>query len=282
LLVAKELHGGGEVAVQLTGQGAGVSDLQIHQRYVAFVKERTESTEETRTADSRVISIQEADSRPRGTQDGDVVVPPPGGKQGENTVEEGCAIQLTTQERQFLVDVWQHPTSTITQHYHSLQFSPRGGTGVQTSLQAKQLIRSCSIVSGRTRMKILSLTELGKSILGVAEPDADRLGGPEHRYWKSRLAEHLRAAGYDVTGEFPIGGGKAIDLVASRDGRRIALEIETGKADVVANVNKCLAAGMQEVLVVTTSGNVKQAILPAIPHESKVVVVTAPEALAML
>jgi len=40
------------------------------------------------------------------------------------------------------------------------------------------------------------------------------LGGPEHRYWKKRLAEHLRACGYDVTEEYSIGGGKAIDLVA--------------------------------------------------------------------
>ena len=92
--------------------------------------------------------------------------------------------------------------------------------------------------------------------LGVVpgdEADADRLGGPEHRYWKKRLAEDLRARGYDVTEECPLGGGKAIDLVATRNGERVALEIETGKSDVLANVKKCLGAGLDKVIIMATS-----------------------------
>ena len=115
------------------------------------------------------------------------------------------------------------------------------------------LILSCPIVVGRSRIKILALTELGKSVLGIDEPDADRLGGPEHRYWKKRLAEDLRARGYAVTEEYPLGGGKTIDLVAERDGKRIAFEIETGKSDAAGNVQKCLDAGMDRVVIVATS-----------------------------
>jgi hypothetical protein len=84
----------------------------------------------------------------------------------------------------------------------------------------RSLIASCPIVIGRSRIKVLALTGAGKAALGIDEPDADRLGGPEHRYWKKRLAEHLRAGGYDVTEEYPIGGGKTIDLVAEQDGKR--------------------------------------------------------------
>jgi len=118
------------------------------------------------------------------------------------------------------------------------------------------LILSCPIVVGRSRIKILALTELGKSALGIDEPDADRLGGPEHRYWKKRLAEHLRASGYAVTEEYPLGGGKTIDLVAERDGKRIAFEIETGKSDAAENVRKCLGAGVERVIVVAVSAGV--------------------------
>ena len=123
-------------------------------------------------------------------------------------------------------------------------------------LLKQSLIVSCPIAIGRTRIKILALTELGKSVLGIEEPEADRLGGPEHRYWKMSLAEHLRASGYAVTEEYPVGGGKTIDLVAERDGKRIAFEVETGKSDAAANVRKCLEAGMERIIVVAVSAGI--------------------------
>ena len=124
---------------------------------------------------------------------------------------------------------------------------------MQQSLQAKGLMISCPISTGRARIKILSLTDLGKRVLGVDEPDSDRLGGPEHRYWRRRLAEHLSADGYQVMEEAPLGGGRTADLLAVKDGRRIAVEVETGKSDAAGNVRKCLAAGMNCVVVLATS-----------------------------
>ena len=111
---------------------------------------------------------------------------------------------------------------------------------------------------GHSRIKVLSLTALGKAVLGIDEPDSDRLGGPEHRYWKKRLAEHLRSQGWEVVEEHPLGGGKAIDLLATRDGKRVAIEVETGKSDAAVNIQKCLAAGVDEVVVVATSAQVQQ------------------------
>jgi hypothetical protein len=72
------------------------------------------------------------------------------------------------------------------------------------------------------------------------------------------IAERLRGQGYTVQQELPVGGGKTIDLVATREGTRIAYEIETGHSDAAANVEKCLAAGMERVVVVVTSGGLKQ------------------------
>ena len=91
-----------------------------------------------------------------------------------------------------------------------------------------------------------------------------------HAYWKRRLAEHLRACGYDVAEEFPGGGSKAIDLVATRGGNRVAFEIETGNSDAAANVRKCLDAGLEKVVVVTTSPRVREALRKVLPANPRV------------
>ena len=44
--------------------------------------------------------------------------------------------------------------------------------------------------------------------LGVNPNVSHRKGGPEHEYWKNKLAEYFRERGYKVTEEKPIGGGK--------------------------------------------------------------------------
>jgi hypothetical protein len=149
---------------------------------------------------------------------------------------------------------------------------------VQKILQTKRLVVPLSISIGRGRIKILSLTDKGKAILGITEPDADRLGGPEHRYWKRRLANHLRGNGYEVVEESAVGGGKTIDLVATKDGKRVAFEIETGKSDAASNVVKCLATGFQRVIVVATSVAVSHALARTLPVWSQVSLLTGADA----
>ena len=83
---------------------------------------------------------------------------------------------------------------------------------------------------------MLELTRKGRNVLGMSSGESDRHGGAEHRYWCKVLADRLRAQRYAVTEEAPIGGGKTIDLLAERGGKRIAFEIETGKSDAAAEV----------------------------------------------
>jgi len=47
-----------------------------------------------------------------------------------------------------------------------------------------------------------------------------------------------------------IGAGKTVDVEARKDGRRIAVEVETGKSDAVANILKDLEHGYEAVLSV--------------------------------
>ena len=262
----------------MTVNKGSVTDQDIRERHAARAGAQDEN-DIRKEGDSSVISGREADSRPAGTRDDGSLGLPVGGKEEGEPGSGGCAIRLTTQERQFLEHVWAHPTYTITQHYSSLNLSPRGGTGVQKNLQGKRLIVSCPISTGRARIKILSLTDLGKALLGIAESDADRLGGPEHRYWKRRLAEHLRASGYEVAEEYPLGGGQAIDLVATKGRQRTAFEVETGKSDAAANVKKCLAAGFERVVAVATSAAVLQGLARIVPEVSQVQMLTAAEAM---
>jgi hypothetical protein len=121
----------------------------------------------------------------------------------------------------------------------------------------------------------MALTELGKSALGIDEPTADRLGGREHRYWCKVLAERLRSEGYEVAEEAPVGGGKTVDLLAVRGGKRIAFEVETGNSDAAANVRKCLEASIDQVIVVATSRAEYERLKSSLPADPRVRVLAA-------
>ena len=70
---------------------------------------------------------------------------------------------------------------------------------------------------------------------------------------------------------------KAIDLVAYKDGQRIAFEIETGKSDAIANVKKCLDAGLNRVVVVATSAVVRDKLSGALQRDNRIELLTASE-----
>jgi hypothetical protein len=53
--------------------------------------------------------------------------------------------------------------------------------------------------------------------------------------------------------EKPIGQGKTIDLVISKNSKAAAIEIETGKSDAVENIRKCLDAGYESVYCIAVN-----------------------------
>jgi len=48
--------------------------------------------------------------------------------------------------------------------------------------------------------------------------------------------------------------------VAEKDGKRIAIEIETGKSDAVYNVRKDLKAGFDELIIMALNDKIKEKI----------------------
>ena len=80
-------------------------------------------------------------------------------------------------------------------------------------------------------------------------------GGRQHRYLQQLLCLAAQERGFKAVIEEPVldGAGK-VDVSLCRNDRKIACEISvtTGKDHELGNIEKCLAAGYQEVLLVTT------------------------------
>lgn len=193
--------------------------------------------------------------------------------------ENGCAIKLTTQDKRLLADIGKHPNSNVTERYSRLDISVRFGNDLITSLIDRGFISSSYIILSQGRIKVLSLTEKGEKALSITAGQSDRHGGPEHRYWARTIADHLKRQGYEVTEESPVGGGKAIDIVATQNGKRMALEIETGKSDVNANVEKAISADIKTIYIIATSTQVKRTIERKLINHSCVEVLSADEAM---
>jgi len=87
-----------------------------------------------------------------------------------------------------------------------------------------------------------------------------KAGSWEHEYWKHRVGEYYRKKGYRVTFEYKIGSGMSVDVVAEKDGKKIAIEIETGKSDSIYNIRKDLEAGFAAVWVVALYENIRKTI----------------------
>jgi len=103
-------------------------------------------------------------------------------------------------------------------------------------------IKLFSISTFEGRVSYFDMTEKGEQLLGEMghKIERKRAGGPEHEYWKYRIAEHLKKLGYKVEVESPIGEGKTIDIMLAKDGQRLAIKIETGKSDALENIqNSC-------------------------------------------
>ena len=255
-----------------------VTDRDIQHRAIKFTQDSSILMNNPKGF-SAVISAPEGNSSPQETPGRKIPLIPSGGKKEKKDMEDGCAIRLTTQERKFLMDIWQHPNSAVTERYQRLDVSHRIGNNIQNSLFRLGLISSSFIVLSKWRIKILLLKEKGRKILGISASQSDRHGGTEHRYWIRTIADHLKKQGYEVAEEFPVGGGKAIDIVASRNSKRIAFEVETGKSDVNTNVEKALLANIRPIYIVATSAKTKRIIESKLTGYNGVKVLTVNEAI---
>jgi hypothetical protein len=182
-----------------------------------------------------------------------------GGKSGRNGAVPRS--DITEEEKTFIQDLVDHPLSSVTERYDRLGLSRRKGNEIQKNLIDSGLVQTAKLPIRTGWTVLLSLTPRGLEELRGFDPGrAQRAKGfisrsLEHEYWRTRVAEHFRSKGCDVQDELHLEGGKSVDLVVACQKKTIAIEIETGKSEPLANVNKCLEAGYQEVISVATSAH---------------------------
>ena len=72
-------------------------------------------------------------------------------------------------------------------------------------------------------------------------------------FWVDRTARHFEREGYEVRREHPVQGNGAVDILATRPGETVVVEVETGKSDTKENLTKIAHAGFDRVVLVATS-----------------------------
>jgi hypothetical protein len=91
-------------------------------------------------------------------------------------------------------------------------------------------------------------------------------GGPEHQYLQELVKRWGEAKGYRATVEEPLPAGGKVDVALRREGHALACEISvtSSVAQEIGNVEKCLAAGFDEVVLLAlnrgTLGKVREAL----------------------
>jgi len=197
-----------------------------------------------------------------------VIIRPPEGLFKKEEKE----VVLTENERNFLIDIAKNPISGVVARYMRLGINRYQGNKLQKKLLVKNLIYWKPVSTRKGRLKVLVLTEKGKNAISDVKIEKvfHKKGSWEHEYWKYRVGEYYKKKGYKVTFEYDIGKGKSVDIAAEKDGKRIAIEIETGKSDYNYNIRKDLDYGFDEILVVPLEEKTKKWLLEIIPDNKPV------------
>ena len=100
---------------------------------------------------------------------------------------------------------------------------------------------------------ILAPTDFARSVLAKREEN-DPQASFSHEYVKRTVSEKLRRDSYKVVLESArTKSSGRMDIHAAKGKRIFAVEIETGKSDVVSNVKRDLLEGVSEVWVIAVN-----------------------------
>jgi Holliday junction resolvase-like predicted endonuclease len=162
---------------------------------------------------------------------------------------------MNREEIRFLADIAARPLSTTVSRYHRLHLSRRRGNAIRQHLAAAGIIEPVTIATRSGQVVLYQLTDLGRSACSSA---GIKIGSRpreslEHAFWVNRAAKYFQAKGYEISYEHPVKGNGAIDLLAEKSGQKIAVEVETGKSNIKANLAKIKNAGFDRIVLVATS-----------------------------
>jgi hypothetical protein len=207
---------------------------------------------------------------------------PETGKNWENGPVSGSDEDrgMSEAEKRLLVDILKEPFAGVQKHYDRIGVSSRNGNRVKERLEELWLVRSHEISPGASggRMLILELTEKGVAFLQRLGYDCRYpyyAGGAEHEYGKDIVAKYLQGRGYRTVKEYQVPDDGRVDVLGERDGERVAVEVETGKSDIQANLKKTIAGGFDRVAVYATNPDARRAVERAAGEHPGVEILTA-------
>lgn len=163
--------------------------------------------------------------------------------------------RMTHEEVRFLADVASRPTLTTVKRYQDLKLSRRRGNAIRQELAHCGIIAPVPIATRSCQIMLYKLTEIGVRVcqfLGI-DPGRQNNESMEHRYWVKQAKSYYEGKGYSVTREFALADGKAFDLLAERPGEKIAVEVETGKSDIAANIKKAHNAEIDKLILLAVN-----------------------------
>jgi len=143
-----------------------------------------------------------------------------------------CSIQnketLSPLGRIMLENIAMKPLSGVVRRFKELGIKVSPGYKIIEELVSLKLVTPITIDG----QKLYDLTAEGRNALGKILPQSGR-GGLEHRYFVERIREHyLQNEGFASVEK------DDIDLVIETYGKRMAIQVETGKSDIQANLTK--------------------------------------------
>jgi len=150
-------------------------------------------------------------------------------------------------------DVLQHPQDGVDKRYKRLQLSADRGNRYKQQLVTHGLVIPERVKTGRTFRVVLRVSAEARRIFRLH--DGDKMhGSPIHEFWKHYYGRLYKERGYSVQLEAPRKNGH-VDILARKASESVAIEVETGKSDVVHNVRQDFLEGFQTIVVVATDEN---------------------------
>jgi len=167
------------------------------------------------------------------------------------------AMALDEEDLRFVSDVLSHPGEGVDQRYQRLGVSGEKGHRLKQRLLRGGVVEEQVVAVGRTRRVLLRVTTQARDALGL--DGAAVRGSLAHEYWKRWYAARLEERGFRVWVEAPRGKGR-VDVLGTRASESVAVEVETGRSDVVWNVRQDLLSGFCRVVVVATTAEARQRV----------------------
>jgi len=165
---------------------------------------------------------------------------------------------LSETEEILLKDIHTHPFDGVVKRYSRLSISRRRGNHAKKGLIDKGIIQPVDVPTKTGKVVLLDLTPAMREAMkrnGI-EISKRKEGGIVHNYWKNEIRRQLEKEGWVVELEKPIGNNQAIDLYAERDGKRIAVEVETGTRG-AENIKKLIPLNLDRIISFSTTDAVK-------------------------